>query len=406
VFGNLKRLIGLETKSAVSIFSEVEALLTGGRPTASGISVGPEAALRCSASAGCIRIISETVSQVPLHLYRRLPDGGRERVSDHPAANALRSPNPWTTGAELKLLIGSHLATFGNAFCWVGRDDDGNPVEVIALDPRRVSVKSDDVTMEPVYVVTTAAGEQREHRRDEILHVRGPGIDPYRGASPVEQAREAIGLSLTLESHCGSLFGSGAKPSGMLKLKGKKTEEGFRRIRALFEQFYRGNSGARTMILDEDTEFTQVQLSSVDSQTLEMRKHQVTEISRYWRVPLSLLNELGEVKYATAEAMAMQFVQFTMLPVFRSISDALALTLLRPEERDNHFFDWVIDDFVRADLATRMAGYATAISHSVMSPDEARARENLGPIPDGSGKVFTRPVNVEPKMNAKVENER
>ncbi|KAA0680288.1 phage portal protein [Roseomonas genomospecies 6] len=390
----LRSMFGLETK-ATSTFSEFEALLSSRRQTAAGVSVGPEAAMHCSPAFACIRIIGETVEQVPLHLYRKLPDGGRERVTDHPAARLLKAPNEFTTAGEFKLLLGTHLAAYGNAYAWTGRDDAGNPVEAIPLDPRRVSVKPDDLTMAPQYTVTAGNGTQRTYSRADVLHVRGPGLDVYRGTAPVELAREAIGLSLTLESHCGSLFGRGAKPSGVLKVKGKKSPEALARIRALFSQFYGGaDAEHRTMLLDEDTDFTQVQLNSVDAQTLEMRRFQVAEISRYWRIPLSLLNDLERVTHANAESLAMQFVQFTMLPVFRSISDALALTLLRPEERDDLFFDWVVDDFVRADLATRMQAYATGISHSILSPDEARQMENRGRIPDGSGATFTRPVNV------------
>lgn len=389
----LKSWIGLETK-ATSSYAEFEALVSAGRQTAAGVAVSPETALRCSPAFACIRIVAETVEQVPLHLYRKLPDGGRERAADHPAGRVLRQPNEWTTAAEFKLLIGMHLATYGNFFAWVGRDGTGAVVEMIPLDPRRVTVTPDPVTMAPLYIVTAGDGTQRTFSRAEILHVRGPGLDLYRGAAPVEMAREAIGLSLTLESHCGSLFGRGAKPSGLLKVKGRKTPEGLARIRALFEQFYRGTEGARTMLLDEDTDFEQVQLTSVDSQTLEMRRFQVAEVSRYWRIPLSLLNDLERVTHANAEALGQQFLSFCMLPIFRSISDAMALTLLRPDERDEFYFEFLVDDIARAALAARMTSYATAISHGIYSPNEIREKENAAGY--RGGEVHTRPVNTAP----------
>lgn len=398
----LKSIFGLETK-ATSTFSEFEALLSSRRPTAAGVSVGPEAAMRCSSAFACIRIIGETVEQVPLHLYRKLPDGGRERVTDHPAARLLKAPNEFTTAGEFKLLLGTHLAAYGNAYAWTGRDDAGNPVEAIPLDPRRVSVKPDDLTMAPQYTVTAGNGTQRTYSRADVLHVRGPGLDVYRGTAPVELAREAIGLSLTLESHCGSLFGRGAKPSGVLKVKGKKSPEALARIRALFSQFYGGaDAEHRTMLLDEDTDFTQVQLNSVDAQTLEMRRFQVAEISRFFRIPLSMLSELGSITHANAESLGQQFLTFCMLPVFRSITDSLALTLLRPDERDEFYFEFLVDDLARADLAARMTSYATAIAHSILSPDEVRAMEGRGPIPDGSGATFTRPLShgVQPPAGA------
>lgn len=395
MLNRIKSLFAAPERKSVGLDSLAD-LLGAGSATAAGIAVGPEAAMRCSPAFACVRAIAETVQQVPCHVFRRLPDGGRERVTDHPAAKVLRNPSDFMTAAEFKLLVGMHIAAHGNFFAWIGRDGAGNPIEMIPLDPRRVSVKADELTMAPVYRVTAGNGAQQNYSRADLLHVRGPGLDIYRGDSPVALAREAIGLHLTIENHCASTFGSGAKPSGVMKIKGKKSEEALRRFRAMFEQFYHGNSGRKTMILDDDMDFAQVQLSSVDTQTLETRRFQVAEISRFWRVPLSMLNDLERVQHSNAEALGQQFLTFCMLPIFRSITDSLALSLLRADERDEFYFEFLVDDLARADLAARMTSYATAVSHGILSPDECRQLDSRPPVPDGSGAVFTRPVNVAP----------
>lgn len=383
------KLLGLERKSA-SGYDDLAAML-GARPTAAGVSVGPESALRCSPAWACIRIIAETVEQVPLHLYRRTEDGGRERANDHTASRVLKSPNPWTTPAELKQLVGMHLAVHGNFFAYVNAGGSG-PEEIIPLDPKRVTVAVDEVTMAPIYRVTMASGQQREYSRAEILHVRGPGPDLYSGASPVKLASEAIGLSLTIENHSSSMFSHGAKPSGLLKVKSNTSEGALRTVRAMFEQFYNGSGGKKTMILDDSMSFEQVQLTSVDAQTLEMRRFQVAEISRYWRVPLSLLNDLERVTHANAEALGQQFLTFCMLPIFRSITDAMALTLLTVEERETFYFEFMVDDLARADLAARMTAYSQAVAHGIYNPNELRAMDNRSGY--GGGEIYTRPLNV------------
>lgn len=375
----------------------LEALLSAGASTAAGIAVNPSTALPCSPVFASVRIIGETVQQVPLHLYQRQADGGRARVTDHPAAKVLRQPSDFMTAAEFKMLLGTHLAAHGNFYAWTGRDGSGAPVEMIPLAPTAMSIRADDVTMAPIYTLTTANGGQRQLDRRDLLHVRGPGLDIYKGASPIEMAREAIGLCLTLEKHCATLFGRGAKPSGVLKSAKALTDPVITRLRSSFNSFFGGgeNSG-KTLILEDGMDFTPLQLSSVDSQTLEMRRFQIAEVSRYWRVPLSLLNDLDRVTHSNAEALGQQFLTFCMLPIFRNITDALALTLLSPDELDEFYFEFLVDDLARADLAARMQAYATAISHGLMSPDECRQRDNLAPVPDGSGAIFTRPVNVAP----------
>ena len=396
ILQGVKSLFGADETRAVSGSLADPYLLAflGGSPTAAGVSVTPETAMRCSTSAACIRIWSETVAQIPLHAFVRLPGGGRERITDHPAARVLRQPSDFQTASEFKALIGSHLAAFGNAFAWVSRDADGNPVELISLAPSRITVRSDSSSMAPIYLLSNGSGGQEVLDRQALLHVRGPGLDVHVGASPVELAKEAIGLSEVMSGHASRLFANGAKPAGIIEYSKMLSDEVAKRLSASLQGMWSGNNSGKTAILEDGMKFTQLSLSSVDSQFLELRRFQIAEISRFWRIPLSLLNDLERVTHSNAEAMALQFLQFSVLPVLRNISDALALTLLRPEERDTLFFDWVVDDFVRADLATRMQAYATGISHGLLSPDEARALDNRGPVPDGSGAVFTRPVNV------------
>ena len=394
VIGYLKSLLGIEKKSAEGGYE----LLTGGMmPTASGVPVSPESAMRCGPAFACIRIIGETLQQLPVHLYRRNGDD-RERATDHPVYPLVtRAANDWTPASEFRLVLGTHLAAHGNAFAWINRDTSGRPVEMIPLDPRTVSVRQHPVTMAPVYTITAGAWQGREFDRSEILHIRGPGLDIHTGASPVTLAREAISLSLTLETHRAGLFGRGAKPSGLLKHKRTVSPELLKRLNASFVQWFSGGANAgKTLLLECDMDFQQLQLSSVDSQTLEMRRFQVEEISRFWRIPLHMLNELDRTTHNNAEAMGQQFLTFCMVPILTAWCDALSITLLTPEERETFYFEFLVDDIARADLTARMQGYATAIAHSLMCPDEARAKENLPPIPDGSGAVFTRPVNVAP----------
>lgn len=130
------------------------------------------------------------------------------------------------------------------------------------------------------------------------------------------------------------------------------------------------------MICDEDADFQQVQLNSVDTQILEMRRHQIAEISRFWRVPISMLNDLERVQHSNAEILGQQFLSFCMVTIFRGITDTMALTLLKPEERDEFYFEFLVDDLARADLAARMSADTTAVTFEVVEVE----RFGRGPI--------------------------
>ena len=48
-----------------------------------GLGISPDLAFNVINVYQCVRLIAETFASVPLILYRRLPDGGKERATDH-----------------------------------------------------------------------------------------------------------------------------------------------------------------------------------------------------------------------------------------------------------------------------------------------------------------------------------
>lgn len=371
-------------------------LLGGSGPTNAGVEVSAERAMRCAPVFAAVKVLAETLAQLPLHLYQRAADGGRARAEGHPLEALLSdAANPWTPASEFRLVMQTQLALHGNAFAWIGRAG-GAVSELVPLPATTVAVAQDQLTMEPRYKVTDSAGQVREYRRDEILHIRGVGTSLYRGDSPVQMAREAIGLSIVLEQHGAGLFGRGARPAGILKHKTRVSPEVLTRLRSSWDDGYAGGSrSGKTAILEEDMDFLALQLSSVDAQFLEMRKFQLQEIARIWRVPLHLLADLERVTHSNAEQMGAQFITYCILPITRAWQDAMRLSLLTSEERRAGFYiEFMLDDLARADIAARFTAYSQAISAGVLNPNEIRAMENR-PGYDG-GEVFTRPVNSAP----------
>jgi HK97 family phage portal protein len=370
-------------------------LLGGFGPTEAGITITPEIAMRCAPVLGAIRVLAETVQSLPAHLYRKTPDGGRERADDHPVEALLSdAANPWLPAGEFRLIGQTSLSLHGDSFSFVNRAGD-RVEELIPLPWHSVAVRPNELTMEPIYIVTTPSGSQTYTRRD-ILHVRAVGYSLYHGDSPIVLAREAIALSLVLEQYGAGLFGRGARPAGLLKFPQRLNEVQLERLRASFDSRFTGGVNAgRTAILEQGVEWESTQLTSVDTQFLELRRFQLQEIARIWRVPLHLLADLERVTFSNAEQMGAQFITYTMMPILRAWQDALRITLLTQEERRaGYYVEFLIDDLGRADIAARFTAYSQAVNAGIYNPNEIRSLENRGPYI--GGEVYTRPVNVAP----------
>lgn len=394
MFKQIRNIFRSETKSTLANPSPELLALFGSSPTASGSIVTPATAMRCPTVYASVKVIAESVAQLPLMLYRRTENGGKERASDHPLYELLHDQaNDWTSAYDFRLFMQTALCLHGNAFAFINRAD-GKLFELIPIPSTAVEVKVDPVTLEPSYKVTADDGSQRDYDRTDIFHLRGLGTSPHVGLSPIVQMKEAIGLALAMEEHGSRLFSNGARPSGVFKYGKMVGPELAKRLRDSFNASHTGgaNSG-KTLVLEDGMEFEPVQFTSVDLQFLEMRRHQVAEIARGFRIPLHLLQELERTTHANAESMGQQFLSLTLLPHLKCWEGAIRRALLTPEERAAYHAEFLTDDLARADLAARFDAYAKAVTNGILNPNEVRTMENRAPYPGGD--QFRLPMNTE-----------
>jgi len=396
-------LLPLELKSSGGTISLADpaamSLLFGAQQTAAGASVTPETAMHSPAVYACVKVIAESVSQLPLVLYKRTADGGKDKAEDHPLFELLQhQPNDWTSSYEFRINMQAALCLYGNAYAFVNRDGEGRVAELIYIPPTCVFCTVDAVTMEPSYTVTTLDGASREYDRRDILHLRTLGTSAashgYVGASPVMAVREAIGLSMAMEEHAARLFGNGARPAGVFKYGKTLSDKILDRLRESLSATYGGasNSG-KTIILEDGMSFEALQFNSVDSQFLELRLFQVAEIARAFRIPLHKIGSLERSTNNNIETQANEFLTDCLLPTLKNWEGAIRRCLLTPEERKaGYFAEFLVDDLIRADIEKRFAAYATAITNGVLNPNECRELENRpGYV---GGEVFTRQLNT------------
>ena len=402
-------LIPPELKSAGQSFTLADpaamSLLFGAQATAAGAMVTPENAMHCPAVYACVKVIGESVSQLPLVLYKRAADGGKDRAEAHPLFEILQhQPNDWTSSYEFRINMQAALCLYGNAYAFINRDGSGRVVELIYIPPTCVFCHVDTVTMEPTYTVTTLDGASQEYDRRDILHLRTLGVSAashgYVGASPVMAIREAIGLSMALEEHAARLFGNGARPGGVFKHPKSVSDKMLERLRESMSATYAGgaNSG-KTLILEDGMSFEALQFNSVDSQFLELRQFQITEIARAFRIPLHKIGSLERSTNNNIETQANEFLTDCLLPILKNWEGVIRRSLLTPEERAaGYYAEFLVDDLVRADIEKRFQAYATAITNGVLNPNECRELENRpGYV---GGEVYTRQLNTGPTTAA------
>ncbi|OKO88142.1 hypothetical protein AC629_10975 [Bradyrhizobium sp. NAS80.1] len=364
----------VETKAAPSLAdaSGFYFGLFGASPTLAGVTVTPHTAMTCAPVACAVRSISEAAGSLPLHIYKRLPDGGKEKATDHPLYSLLHdAPNNFAPAAlfRTQLMADALLQPYGG-FAQIVRVD-GKPYELLRLDPRLSSIVVDYSNFEPAYAIKAdGKNPAREIPAAEIIHIPTPAYDPSRGL--VGEGRDVIALALVLERHASRLFGNAARPSGVLSLKGTMTEDTLKNAKAAWQASQGGDKSGGTAVLPADASWQALTFNSVDSQFLEMRTYAVAEIARLFRVPLHMLMQVDRAQPRSIESIGQEFLSQALLPRLKSFEQELELKLLTPEERSQYAIEFNIDGFARADLLARAQALSATVSARILNPNEAR----------------------------------
>lgn len=402
--GFWKRLVGLEEKNVrVLTSSDLEKVLRTGGASRSGAVVNWDTALEVSTVLACTRVIAEGVSQVPFRLYRDVP-AGRKAATDHPLYRVLyRRPNPWQTSFEFRETMLFHTILTGNGYAFVNRVGRDREVrELIPIEPGRVRVEQQsDYSL--VYWVTGRDGSRQDFGQDAIWHLRGPSWNSWLGLDATRLARNAIGLSITLEEGQSDFQRNGARTSGVLSVKATMGPEKFVFLSAWLDKHLPGGERAgKPMIADQDADYKSMSMTGVDQQLLETRKHQIEEICREFRVmPIMIGQSDKAATYASAEQMFLAHVVHTLMPWYDRIEQSADVNLLTDQEiKEGYYAKFTPNALMRGAAKDRAEFYSKALgsggAKGWMTQNDVRALEELDKSDDPKADELPQPPVAAP----------
>jgi HK97 family phage portal protein len=376
-----------------------------GSMSKSGVNVTPETALTSTVVFACVRVLAESVASLPLIIYRKRPDGGKDAVSDFYLYPLLHdSPNSYQTSYDFREMQMGHLALRGNCFSYKVMQRDGKIAELIPLNPASMQVQVKDGAI--LYLYTHPDGIQEKYPADKIWHIKGLSSDGYIGLSPITLARDAIGLSLTAQDHGSRFWDNAARPGGVLEIPGRLSEDAAKRLKDSWQESYTGANSGKVALLEEGLTWKAVGMTNEDSQYLQSREFQVEEICRIFRVPCVLVNHSDKSStYASAEQFFLSFVVHTIRPWLVRIEQSINKYLFTEAERKQGYFaEFKVDGLLRGDIASRYNAYAIARQNKWMNANEIRALENMNPIE--GGEVYENPnIDLNKDKNSDTQDE-
>ncbi len=362
---------------------------TGG--SSSGKNVNERSAMQMTAVYSCVRILSEAVASLPLHVYKYNDEGGKEKAVNHPLYFLLHDePNPEMTSFVFRETLMTHLLLWGNAYAQIIRNGKGEIIALYPLMPNRMMVDRDDKGQ--LYYqyntskddVPTMNGSMVNLKPSDVLHIPGLGFDGLVGYSPIAMAKNAIGMAIACEEYGAKFFANGATPGGILEHPG--TVKDPKRVRESWTSAFGGSSNAnKVAVLEEGMKYTPISISPEQAQFLETRKFQINEIARIFRVPPQMVGDLEKSSFSNIEQQSLEFVKYTLDPWVARWEQAIVRSLLSANEKPQYFVKFNVDGLLRGDYQSRMNGYAIGRQNGWMSANDIRELENLDRIPEEEG---------------------
>ena len=360
--------------------------------TTSGKPVNETTAMQTTAVYACVRILSEAVASLPVHVYRYREDGGKEKVIDHPLYQVLHNePNSEMTSFVFRETLMSHLLIWGNAYAQIIRDGAGRVLALYPLLPNKMDVQRDDEG-EIYYVYSRSSDENpnfKEYgdiklKKEDVLHIPGLGFDGLIGYSPIAMAKNAVGMTLACEEYGASFFANGANPGGVLEHPGVLKDPS--KVRESWNAVYRGSNNAHKIaVLEEGMKYQQIGIPPEEAQFLETRKFQINEIARLYRIPPHMIGDLDKSSFSNIEQQSLEFVKYTLDPWVIRWEQSLQKALLLPGEKGKYFIKLNVDGLLRGDYQSRMQGYSIGRQNGWYSTNDIREMEDLNPLSDEEG---------------------
>ena len=354
-----------------------------------GVKVTAQSAMRSAAVYACVRVISEAISTLPLKIYKRLEVSVQEDYT-HPLYDILHlQPNDDMTSLDFRETLTCHLLLHGNAYAQIIRNGHNQITELHPLLPNKMDIHRDE-NGQLFYEYKLDNNKKVILQKREILHIHGLAYDGLVGYSPIDLARNAIGMSVATERFGSNFFANGAFPGGVLEVDADTTinPEGQKNLRESWQGLYKGKGAHRVAVLECGMKYKQIGIPPDQAQFLETRRFQIGEIARIFKVPPHMIGDLEKSTFSNIEHQSLDFVKMTLTPWLERFEQSMNIKLLSPQERKTHIIKFNLDGILRGDRNSRTESYKVGRQNGWYSANDIRKLENMPPLPSEIGDVY------------------
>lgn len=354
-----------------------------GTVSETGIVVTVENALGVPAIWAAVNFLAGTMASLPIHVYRRTRAGGQERVRGPVEALLRDAFNDETSAFEGRKYVFDQAFTRGRGIVWVERAPNGRPLNLWPLDVRGVQVRR-DASGRKVYGYR-AGNVSREFAAGEVIDLHMMlAEDGLAARSPIIANRDVVGMAIAATQFGSKFFQNGGVPPFVMTgpfASGAAMQRAAGDLEASVREATRERRQA--LVIPSGHDIKALGVDPDKSQLVELQRFLIEQVARIYSLPPTFLQDLTHGTYSNTEQQDLHLAKHTIARWVRQAEAELSLKLFG--RGSGQFVRFNLDGLLRGDFRTRMEGYAAAIQHGVLQPNEARELENRPAAPFGDG---------------------
>lgn len=357
----------------------------------SGETVTQGNALTLSTVYACVNVISQDIAKVPFYSFQKT-DSGKQRLNNKISQLLNYRPNPYMSAMDFRQALTAHCLTYGNAYAEIQRDINNEITALWILPPDKVKPVIDE-NNRLIYEIKSN-GRVSYLFPEEVLHLKGLGFDGLQGYSVIAYASQSLGSALAQDKFAGSFFGNGATMGGYLEHPNNLSSEAQKRLLDSVERRHLGADKAhRILVLEEGMKFQEAVISPEDSQLIQSRQFNISEICRWFRVPPHKVSDLSKATFSNIEQQSLEYVTDTLSAWFKRWEQEVWFKLFTEEEKEQGYYaEHVLEALLRGDITTRYSAYAQARQWGWLSVNDIRRLENMNDVEGGD--TYLVPMNM------------
>ena len=386
----LDRLLG--RKAAQLTYDQVANLIDGnGGGIVAGVAVNEKTALQVSTVLACVKAIADGCATPPMHVYRELPNGTRQKATNIPEYRLLsRRPNAWQTSFEWRRQMTLHAALTGTGLSIKVRGGNGRVTELLPVEPGRWDVRKIN-RYELRYRCYDEFGLIGEFGPDDVFVLHGLQWDWHESINAITLAKAAIGLSIATERSQAAMHANGMKPSGVYTVEGSLNAEQHERLAAFIKRKSGPEAAGAPLVLDRSAKWQNLSITGVDAQHVETRRLQIEEVCRAYGVfPIMVGHSDKAATFASSEAFFAAHVKHTLAPWHRAWAQRIDEMLL--DGAGPLFAEFDTRYLTAGSMVDRAQWARTMVEMGIYTRNEIRDFEGLDPL-DGLDEPLT-PLNM------------